>query len=337
MFTAALSLREWTFPLSSTTEPHDSNSVRHALPKNRTPLIPAVDFDEHVAPWRTRNLIISVIVPTILVLVLVFCSDILVGIMGDLFASVSSLAAMSPINIGSTLGRMLAVLLCLLLFTKVFRLRLPDLGMVRENRFGTWITGAGFGFAAVTIVYLLNVIVGALDVTFTLKASELWILLLAAVFFAFQGFFEELLFRFFLIPAYAARITVAGAIGLSSILFAFIHLNNPNLTIFGLVNLVLYGVVFGTMYWRTGNAWFVAGWHSGWNFVLAMLYGSHVSGNALPGSILSSAPSGSALLNGGEFGLEGSVLSTALGVAIIAWCIKTKEKDANAVVSKRVR
>ncbi|WP_192796191.1 MULTISPECIES: CPBP family intramembrane glutamic endopeptidase [Corynebacterium] len=296
-----------------------------------------MDFAEHVAPWRTRNLIISVIVPTILVLVLVFCSDILVGIMGDLYASVSSLAVASPINIGSTLGRILAVFLCLLLLTKVFRLRLPDLGMVRENRFGTWITGVGFGFAAVTIVYLLNVIVGALDVTFTMKASELWILLLAGVFFAFQGFFEELLFRFFLIPAYASRLTVAGAIGLSSILFAFIHLNNPNLTIFGLVNLVLYGVVFGTMYWRTGNAWFVAGWHSGWNFVLAMLYGSHVSGNVLPGSILSSDPSGSALLNGGEFGLEGSVLSTVLGVAIIAWCIKTKKKDTTAVVSKRVR
>ncbi|MBV7302888.1 CPBP family intramembrane glutamic endopeptidase [Corynebacterium sp. TAE3-ERU2] len=296
-----------------------------------------MDFDERVAPWRTRNLIISVIVPTILVMVVVFCSDILVGIMGDLSASVSSLAVMSPINIGSTLGRILAVLLCLLLLTKVFRLRLPDLGMVRENRFGTWITGVGFGFAAVTIVYLLNVLVGALDVTFTMKASELWMLLLAAVFFAFQGFFEELLFRFFLIPAYAARITVAGAIGLSSILFAFIHLNNPNLTIFGLVNLVLYGVVFGTMYWRTGNAWFVAGWHSGWNFVLAMLYGSHVSGNVLPGSIVSSAPSGSALLNGGEFGLEGSVLTTILGIAIIAWCIKTKKKDTTAVVSKRVR
>nr|WP_255567523.1 CPBP family intramembrane glutamic endopeptidase [Corynebacterium sp. TAE3-ERU16] len=209
--------------------------------------------------------------------------------------------------------------------------------MVRENRFGTWATGVGFGFAAVTVVYLINVIFGALDVSFTLKASELWVLLLAAVFFAFQGFFEELLFRFFIIPAYAARITVAGAIGLSSILFAFIHLSNPNLTIFGMVNLVLYGVVFGTMYWRTGNAWFVAGWHSGWNFVLSMLYGSHVSGNALPGSVLSSAPSGSELLNGGEFGLEGSVLSTLLGIAIIAWCVKTKPASDTGLFTRRTR
>lgn len=323
--------------MSPTTEPESSSSGRHAAPKTRTLPVPAVNFDEHVVPWRRRNFIICVIVPTILALVLLTCGDILVEIISELFGGLASLTPASPISIGSTIGRIVIVFLCVLLLTKLFRLTLPDLGMVRENRFGTWATGVGFGFAAVTVVYLINVIFGALDVSFTLKASELWVLLLAAVFFAFQGFFEELLFRFFIIPAYAARITVAGAIGLSSILFAFIHLNNPNLTIFGMVNLVLYGVVFGTMYWRTGNAWFVAGWHSGWNFVLSMLYGSHVSGNALPGSVLSSAPNGSELLNGGEFGLEGSVLSTLLGIAIIAWCVKTKPASDTGLFTRRTR
>ncbi|MCK7637749.1 CPBP family intramembrane glutamic endopeptidase [Corynebacterium pygosceleis] len=323
--------------MSPTTEPHSSGSGRHAAPNTTKLPVPAADFDERVAPWRNRNVVICVIVTTILALVLLNCGDILVAIIGELFGGLASLTPASPISIGSTIGRIVAVLLCVLLLTKLFRLTLPDLGMVRENRFGTWLTGAGFGFAAVTVVYLLNVIFGALDVSFTLKASELWVLLLAAVFFAFQGFFEELLFRFFIIPAYAARITVAGAIGLSSILFAFIHINNPNLTVFGMVNLVLYGVVFGTMYWRTGNAWFVAGWHSGWNFVLSMLYGSHVSGNALPGSVLSSAPSGSELLNGGEFGLEGSVLSTLLGIAIIAWCVKTKPASDTGLFTRRTR
>ncbi|MEZ2190090.1 lysostaphin resistance A-like protein [Corynebacterium sp. CCM 9204] len=313
--------------MSPTPEQKPSSSGRHAAPKTRTLPIPVVDFDERVAPWCKRNVVICVIVPTILALVLLNCGDILVAITSELFGGLASLAPASPISIGSTIGRIATVLLCVLLLTKLFRLTLPDLGMVRENRFGTWITGVGFGFAAVTVVYLLNVIFGTLDVSFTLKMSELWVLLLAAVFFAFQGFFEELLFRFFIIPAYAAKLTVAGAIGLSSILFAYIHINNPNLTVFGMVNLVLYGVVFGVMYWRTGNAWFVAGWHSGWNFVLAMIYGSHVSGNVLPGSILSSTPSGSELLNGGDFGLEGSMLTTILGIAIIVWCIKTNPES----------
>ena len=257
--------------------------------------------------------------------------DIIGEIVSDVFWYLSSLTPASPITIGSTIGRIVAVLVCLVLLTKLFRLTLPDLGMVRTGRARSWLAGVGYGFAAVTVVFLINVVTGAVDVSYVLQVKQTWVLLLAAVFFAFQGFFEELLFRFFLIPAAAAKITFAGAIGWSSVLFAVIHLSNPNLTVIGVVNLMLYGVVFGAMYWRTGNAWFVAGWHSGWNFVLSMFYGSHVSGNVLPGSVLASAPTGSELLNGGIFGLEGSVLSTLLGIAIIVWCIRTKKTGTGSV------
>ena len=76
----ALFHRERTLPMSPTTDPNSSGSGRHAAPNTTTLPVPAVDFDEHVAPWRKRNFIICVIVPTILALVLLTCGDILVEI-----------------------------------------------------------------------------------------------------------------------------------------------------------------------------------------------------------------------------------------------------------------
>ncbi|MBI9001597.1 CPBP family intramembrane metalloprotease [Corynebacterium sp. CCM 9185] len=302
-------------------------SGRHAAASSTDTVIPVSNFEDRVLPWVRRNILICVLVPTVVAFFLLTINDFMSQFFSELVGLLPLPALSSPITFGSTFGRVLAATLFVVLIVKVFRLKLADLGMIRESRLRAWFVGVGLGFAGVTVILLINVVVGAVQISSVFDAGTLWILPLAAVFFAFQGFVEELLFRFYLIPAYAAKLTVAGAIGLSSILFAYIHINNPNLTVFGMVNLVLYGVVFGVMYWRTGNAWFVAGWHSGWNFVLAMIYGSHVSGNVLPGSLLSSTPSGSELLNGGAFGLEGSVLSTLLGIAIIVWCIKTNPES----------
>ena len=324
--------------MSSDNDSPAPRSGRHAAPPSTTTVIPAGDFEARIRPWIRRNILICVLVPTILAPFLLQASDFIGWFFSELIGALPLPALNSPISFGSTVGRAVAAALCLGLIVLVFRLKLTDLGMVREHRFRTWLVGVGIGFAAVTIILLINMVLGTVHVTSVFDAGTSWIIPLAAVFFAFQGFLEELLFRFFLLPAAAAKLTVAGAIALSSVLFAFVHLANPNLTVFGIVNLVLFGVVFGVMYWRTGNAWFVAGWHSGWNFFLSMIYGSNVSGQTLAGAPLSSTPSGSMeLLNGGDFGLEGSILTTVTGIVIIVWCVRTSPASNISLFTRPAR
>jgi hypothetical protein len=74
----------------------------------------------------------------------------------------------------------------------------------------------------------------------------------------------------------------------------------------------LIGGVIGLIRLRL-SLWGAVGFHAAWNLILAFVLGQPVSGLILPG-LLATQIAGPALVTGGEFGPEASVILTALAL-----------------------
>lgn len=105
------------------------------------------------------------------------------------------------------------------------------------------------------------------------------------------------------------------ALIVSSILFALIHSFNPHIDLFSLFDLFLAGIVLGLSYIYTKNLWFPIALHLSWNLFQTLL-GFNVSGKDTY-SIIEFGMKERNLMNGGDFGFEGSYLSIIAEVVTI--------------------
>lgn len=135
---------------------------------------------------------------------------------------------------------------------------------------------------------------------------------------AMIAFSEELVFRGYilgnLMESFANKWV---ALLLSAVLFAVFHFASPGIHTLAFVNLLLAGLLLGINYIYTKNLWFSFFFHLSWNYFQGPILGFRVSGFPLP-SLLVAEPKGDLFITGGDFGLEGSILTTA--VSVIALC-----------------
>jgi len=131
---------------------------------------------------------------------------------------------------------------------------------------------------------------------------------------------EELLFRGYAFQHLICAFGPWFSITLTSALFAWAHTANPASSPVGMVNTALFGAVFGYAYWRTRDLWFPLGMHFAWNFTLASV-GAKVSGLKIKLMGISVTPTGPVVWSGGEYGPEGSLLSTMAlaGTVLFLW------------------
>jgi membrane protease YdiL (CAAX protease family) len=128
---------------------------------------------------------------------------------------------------------------------------------------------------------------------------------------------EELLFRGVPLLVLAAAFGRGSAIVLVSVVFALVHLGNPNVTALGLGNIALAGVFLGLAFYAPGGIWTAWGAHLGWNGALAAL-DTPVSGVPFRIPFIDYEPGAPAWLTGGAFGPEGGLASTvALTIAVL--------------------
>lgn len=101
--------------------------------------------------------------------------------------------------------------------------------------------------------------------------------------------------------------------------FGLAHSNNPGESPLGLLCAGLAGLLFAFSLWRTGALWWAIGFHAAWDWAQSFLFGVADSGGVSAGRMLSSHPSGSAIMSGGLTGPEGSlmVLPVMLVIALI--------------------
>ncbi|MBO7552644.1 MAG: CPBP family intramembrane metalloprotease [Bacteroidaceae bacterium] len=172
-----------------------------------------------------------------------------------------------------------------------------------------------WGFLIAVMIYAIGFAVSLLfgwvkivDVGFSAKDFFFYLLLML-----FVGMAEEAMCRGFLL----GRMLNVGmhpllALLLSSLFFAALHLGNDGITWFAFVNLVLAGILLGTTYLYTRNLAFPIILHCFWNFIQGAVCGYAVSGSSKVNSVFSIALDEHTLMNGGEFGFEGSLVCTIL-------------------------
>jgi membrane protease YdiL (CAAX protease family) len=141
------------------------------------------------------------------------------------------------------------------------------------------------------------------------------------VIFAIGALSEETLFRGYLLQTFTRAKLIPVGIGLTSLLFAFAHNNNPGNNPLSWLNTLLAGVWFAAAYLKTRDLWFPLGIHLMWNWLQGPVFGINVSGIAefSPDPILRATDAGPAWLTGGSYGIEGGVACTiALLISIAA-------------------
>jgi len=131
---------------------------------------------------------------------------------------------------------------------------------------------------------------------------------------------EEILFRGYgfqmLLRAWGPYTTVFTI----AALFAALHAGNPNSTWLGLANTAGFGILFGYAFLRSGDLWLPIGLHFGWNFTLP-LFGVNVSGLTMKLTGYEMEWNAGPIWSGGEYGPEGSVLTSIvlLALALYLW------------------
>jgi len=184
-------------------------------------------------------------------------------------------------------------------------------GLPRQGVFGKlfW-QGVVWGLAFETIEILAICAFGgfssgtlALAGGALVKYALLW-----AIGFLLVGIFEEFLFRGY------SQFTLGSGIGfwpaafLLSAAFGAAHLGNPGEGWVGALSVFVLGMFGCFALRRTGNLWFIIGFHAAMDYAETFIYSTPDSGFLAEGHLLNSSFHGPRWLTGGTVGPEGSVM-----------------------------
>jgi hypothetical protein len=134
-----------------------------------------------------------------------------------------------------------------------------------------------------------------------------------ALFFGAMG--EELLFHGYPFQLLIRAVGPFATILPISVIFGLMHSGNRDVNTLAIVNTVAWGILLGYAVWRTGALWLPIGLHFGWNFALPLL-GSNLSGFTMGVTGYTLEWNVGVLWSGGGYGVEGSVLTTGIVVAL---------------------
>lgn len=181
---------------------------------------------------------------------------------------------------------------------------------------GGYCIGAFLMGATVFVAALL----GGLQVTANFSQVSVIAVLAIAVIYVFQAFGEEVLYRGACTMCIARKNQTLVAVAVSSVLFSAHHHFNAGYGPIAFVNLALLAILLCITLLRTGRIWMATAIHASWNFFQGNVFGVNVSG-ATPNpasSILMSSTQDMPLVTGGQMGLEGSLVTTAVLLAALA-------------------
>jgi membrane protease YdiL (CAAX protease family) len=187
-----------------------------------------------------------------------------------------------------------------------------------------WLRESALGLVAGVMITGALVLVLVLSGTVSLALSPEIGASLGALPFFFALFtlaaaVEEFVFRGYPLQVLAegSRRWIAGI--LLCLPFTLGHASNPDVTMIGVTNIFLAGVVLVILYFQTRRLWLPISFHLSWNLAQSWLWGFDVSGIEIRNQLFVVTSTGPDLITGGEFGLEGSILSTILFVAVVVW------------------
>lgn len=200
--------------------------------------------------------------------------------------------------------------------------KISSIGFAKDSWIKKYLIGFLIGIIMMGIIVLILYGFGYITIDKNpiqpVGLSTLPVILIFLVGWIIQGGTEEILTRGWLMNILGARYNITLGLIVSSLLFSFMHLLNPNVNYIAVINIALVGLFYGLCVIKTNDLWAVCGMHSAWNFAQGNLFGFEVSGNNVPfGSLMDFKLIGSDFVTGGVFGPEAGIVSTIILVASI--------------------
>ena len=206
---------------------------------------------------------------------------------------------------------------------------LSTLGFVKKGSLVELVKGLTVGFLLFSLVALLMLLSGAGSFEWGQLTLEpfLYILILLPL-WMIQGGAEELVTRAWLLPVSVKKTNLLIGLLTSSLLFALLHLGNPDIGILPIVNIALFGLFANLYLLRTDNVWGIIGLHAAWNFSQGNIYGFSVSGTGVDAAVLNFIPKSEwSWLTGGVFGAEASIFSSLILLLAVFYLLFKIKKD----------
>jgi hypothetical protein len=153
---------------------------------------------------------------------------------------------------------------------------------------------------------------------------------------ALVGFWEELVFRGYILQNMAEGMGMRTAIILSCLLYGLVHSLNPNAGLLSTAIIVMFAYLRIYGYLGTGQLWLSIGMHTGWNFFQATVFGFAASGHAEDQTLITHDAQAPDWLSGGDFGPEATVLTIPIVLAaLLAMRIWSGANGTQTIVMRR--
>ena len=227
-----------------------------------------------------------------------------------------------------------------MLLWKLFQKKsMAELGFTKN--FGTYFIGALAGAVLITISALAVTFTGAIKFNGVFDHIDVKMVLLMIGCYMFQGAMEEVLCRGVVQQLLIKQTPVPVAVGISAALFTIPHLSNmqgesPAIVMVSVVNLILISLIFSALTIRFKSIWAACGLHSFWNYILANIMGLNLSGNdEIIAAVFDMRTAGENVLNGGMYGIEGSIITTVVLAAAFALCCVSLKKSTQKALSNK--
>ena len=209
---------------------------------------------------------------------------------------------------------------------------------------GRWAKNLIFGLliGAITFAFGATLGIGGGGLDFSLNSAPsshiVRTVIVSFLIFATAAAFEEVLFRGYILQTFVrSELTLFGVV-LTSLLFATVHNANPAATVLSWINTFIAGIWFAVAYLKTRDLWLPFGLHLAWNWTQGSIFGVEVSGltEIVKAPLMRESDAGPAWLTGGDYGIEGGVITTvAIVLSTFAiWVLslnnsKTEQADKN--------
>ena len=190
----------------------------------------------------------------------------------------------------------------------------PGLALRGRGRLVELMAGLALGVGLIALSVGVITLLGGYRVTGFSPSPQLLVPLAIGL---GAGVVEEIAFRGVVLRVLDAWLGSWAALAISSLLFGLIHLTNPGASLVTALGLVIEaGVLLGAAYLLTRRLWLAIGLHIAWNTVQAGVFSSAVSGTGKQNGLLVAETTGPTWLTGGAMGVEGSLVSVLLGLAV---------------------
>ncbi len=213
-----------------------------------------------------------------------------------------------------------------IIYCKIFEKRtIKDLGL--NKKVSNFLIGALYAAILLIIIVSISILANAIEYKSINQNIPIKSFVLFLIGFTIQSCTEEIMCRGFLLNSLRKKISLWPAIIISSTAFALPHFSSMTgsveYVIVGTINMYLISFIFSMLVIEKENLWISCGLHSAWNFILYFVMGLTLSGgeSQSTGIIILNIKDKS-ILNGGEFGVEASIITTVVYAIVFAVLFK---------------